>query len=131
MCMIDNGDGQVTMLSQADPVARKAHKCKECGREIALGERYHVDRFIWEGKLETHKVCAHCMVAREWLSDECGGWLFGAVEEDIREHAHSGDYPMGVHRLAVGMAWKWRTPTGKLLPIPKVPQTTHERIHAV
>jgi ribosomal protein S14 len=131
MCMIDDGEGHVTMLSEADPVARKAHECKECGREIALGERYHVDRFIWERKLVTHKVCAHCMVARQWLRDECGGWLFGAVEEDIREHAHSGDYPMGVHRLAVGMAWKWRTPTGKLLPVPKVPQTTHERIHAV
>lgn len=79
MCMLDNGDGMVTMLSQAEPVARKAHKCKECGREIAPGERYHVDRFIWEGELNTHKVCAHCMVAREWLSDECGGWLFGVV----------------------------------------------------
>jgi len=48
MCMLDDSEGHVTMLSEADPVARKAHKCKECGREIALGERYHVDRFIWE-----------------------------------------------------------------------------------
>lgn len=131
MCMLDDGDGCVTPLSEADPVARKAHKCKECGREIAAGERYHVDRFVWEGDLHTHKTCAHCMVAREWLRDECGGFLFGAVEEDLREHCFSGDYPMGLHRLAVGMAWNWRTPTGKLLPVPKVPQTTHERIHAV
>ncbi len=131
MCMLDDGDGCVTPLSEADPVARKAHKCKECGREIAAGERYHVDRFVWEGDLHTHKTCAHCMVAREWLRDECGGFLFGAVEEDLREHCFSGDYTMGLHRLAVGMAWNWRTPTGKLLPVPKVPQTTHERIHGV
>jgi hypothetical protein len=131
MCMIDyDGDGRVTLLSQATPVARKAHKCRECRREIAIGERYHVDRFVWEGRLDTHKTCAHCMVAREWLRQECGGYLFGGVEEDIREHAHNGDYPMGVHRLAVGMAWKWRTPTGKMLPIPAVPPTTHERLAA-
>ena len=67
------------------------------------------------------------MIVRQWLSDECGGWLYGAIEEDIREHAHNGIYPMGVHRLAVGMAWKWRTPRGVMLPIPRVPQTTHER----
>lgn len=130
MCMLDYADGQVTMLSEATPKARKAHKCRECARVIEPGERYHVDRYIWEGRLETHRTCAHCMVARQWLGAECGGWLFGDVEEDIREHAHNGRYPMGVHRLAVGMAWKWRTPSGKLLPVPKMPQTTHERLHA-
>lgn len=124
--MIDDGDGAVTMLSTADPVARKDHKCRECFRVIHVGERYHVDRFLWEGKLDTFKVCAHCMVARKWLSGECGGWLFGEVEEDIRDHANSGGYPIGVIRLAVGMGWKWRTPRGRLLPVPRVPQTTHE-----
>ena len=128
MCMFNDGDGAVTMLSEADPVARKDHKCRECGRVIERGERYHVDRFVWEGKLDAHKTCAHCMVAREWLRQECGGYLFGGVEEDIREHAHNGDYPMGVYRLAVGMAWKWRTPRGRMLPLPAVPMTTHERL---
>jgi len=127
MCMMDDAEGQVTLLSRADPVARKAHKCKECGREIAVGEQYHVDRFVWEGEMHNHKVCAHCMVARKWLSDECGGWVYGSIEEDVREHAQSGGYPMSVCRLAVGMAWNWRSPKGRLLPIPKVPPTTHER----
>lgn len=130
MCMFDDGDGAVTMLSAADPVARKTHKCRECGRTIEPGERYHVDRFLWEGSLDTHKTCGHCMVARQWLQDECGGYLFGAVEEDIREHAHNGMYPMGLHRLAVGMAWKWRTPRGRMLPLPTAPMTTHERLQA-
>jgi hypothetical protein len=126
MCMLDDSDGLVTMLSTADPVARKEHKCRECFRTIQAGERYHVDRFVFEGRLEAHKVCSHCMVAREWLSTECGGWLFGGVEEDIREHVHNGAYSIGVYRMAVGMAWKWRTPSGKMLPIPSVPKTTHE-----
>lgn len=127
MCMIDNGDGVVTMLSEANPRARIAHRCKECGRTIEPGEQYHADRFIWDGKLHNHKTCAHCMVARGWLWNECGGWLYGAVEEDIREHAYEG-YPMDVRRLAIGMQWKWRTPSGRLLPVPAVPLTTHERL---
>lgn len=125
MCMIDDGDGHVTMLSEADPVARKWHRCRECGRKIHPRERYHVDRFMWDGKLDTFKTCAHCMVARTWLRDECGGWLFGCVEEDIRSHAHEG-YPMGVRRLAVGMEWQWRAPSGRLLPVPKMPMTSFD-----
>jgi len=131
MCMIDDVEGHVTEINVTTPRARREHYCAECGRVIGAGERYERNVHVWDGAMICHKTCEHCLVARQWLQDECGGWLFGAVEEDIREHAHSGDYPMGVHRLAVGMAWKWRTPTGKLLPVPKVPQTTHERIHAV
>ena len=125
MCMIDDGDGYVTMLSQADPVARKAHQCKECWREIAPGERYRVERFVFEGAMSVHKVCTHCQVGREWLSAECGGWTYGGIAEDIREHTFNGHYEMGVHRLAVGMAWKWRTPSGRMLPVPTMPATSH------
>jgi hypothetical protein len=128
MCMIEFGDGPVTMLSQADPVARKPHKCNECGRQIEIRERYHVDRFVWEGKLETHKTCAHCVVARNWLNDECGGWIYGEVLNDFREHVAYGGYPMAVARIAIGMRWQWRSPAGRLLPIPGAPPTTHEMI---
>lgn len=131
MCMINEEYDNVTMLGEAAPVARQEHKCRECFRVILAGERYHVDRFVWEGSLDTFKTCAHCMVARDWLGDECGGWLFSSVEEDIREHAHSGKYPIDVIRIAVGMAWKWRAPSGRLLPIPKRPQTKHERLTGV
>lgn len=126
MCMFDDGDGAVEMIGQAWHVARQDHKCLECARVISRGERYYRERYKFDGSITNHKTCAHCMVARGWLQDECGGWLYRGVEEDIREHAHNGGYPMGVHRLAVGMAWKWRAPSGKMLPIPKLPLTTHE-----
>lgn len=111
------------MLSEAYRRAIKPHKCRECCRAIDPGETYHVDRFVWDGKFDAFKTCSHCMVVRGWLYDECGGWCFGAVREDISEHAYSGGYTMGVYRLAVGMRWKWRTPSGKLLPLPKSPKT--------
>lgn len=127
MCMIDDSDGAVTMIREATHVARKAHKCRECFREIQPGETYRAEFYTCDGARTLHKTCAHCMVARQWLLDECGGFLFGGVEEDLREHCHNGVYPMSVHRLAVGIAWRWRTPSGRLLPVPSVPPTTHER----
>jgi len=126
MCMIDSADSQVRMLFEAKLIARKAHKCRECRRAILPGERYSIERYISEGKFHAHKVCAHCDIVRQWLLDECGGWCYTAIEDDIREHACSGDYRAPVLRLAVGMAWQWRTPRGRLLPVPQVPETTHD-----
>jgi hypothetical protein len=128
MCMYDDGDGQVTMIRDGKfRMARKAHRCHECRRQIEAGESYHAEAYYFDSKFTEHKTCAHCMVARGWLQDECGGWLYGAIEEDIREHCRSGyAYPVGVHRLAVGMAWKWRRKDGSLMPIPARPMTTHE-----
>jgi hypothetical protein len=116
--MIDGGDGMVTPIGDpTDYVARKEHKCNECLRKIQPGEKYTRERFVWEGKAQTHKTCAHCMMARGWLHHNCGGWLYGAVEEDIREHAYE-NYGGYVKRLAVGMRWKWRAPSGRMLPVP-------------
>ena len=129
MCMIDGSDGLVTVLSESDPIANKQHMCAECFRNISPGEQYHVDRYVFDGEFSNHKTCAHCMVARAWLQAECGGWLYCGVEEDVRDHVTNGyTYPVGVYRLVVGMSRKWRTPRGKLLPIPKLPQTTHARV---
>jgi hypothetical protein len=123
MCMADDAD-RCTVLHNRQMKARKSHKCKECHRTIRAGETYTVERLISDGFASTHKTCAHCMVAREWLGDECGGWIYGGVEEDYREHATSGHYPMSVIRLAVGMDHQWITRKGALMPIPQCPPTT-------
>ena len=130
MCLVHDADGNVELLSESSPAAKIEHKCNECHRIISPGERYHNERFIWDGRFSIHKTCAHCMVIRCWLNDECGGWLYGAVGEDIIEHAANGGYPIGVYRLAVGVKWKWRSRSGKLLPVPVMPKTTHERMRA-
>lgn len=132
MCMIDDCDERVTMVSSGDVTARREHKCDECYRVIRHGERYRRDAFVSEGEFHHHKTCGHCMVARQWLSDECGGWMYGGVEEDVRDHCTGyGEYPFGVHRLAVGMRNRWTRRNGALMPIPVLPPTTHERMAAL
>ena len=127
MCMVDDSDGSVTEISGLlQRMARVTHTCKECCRTIDKGETYFVESYVFDGDFHTHKTCAHCKVARDWLQAECGGWLYEGVEEDIREHVFSRMYPMSLARIAVGMQWKWRTPKGRLMPIPAMPQTTHE-----
>lgn len=125
MCRYDNGDGFVTELGMSSPIARVTHKCRECLRTINPGERYVVDRFVHDGRFTAHKVCQHCHAARGWLSDECGGWVYGEVADDILEHARDG-YGWPVKRLAVGIANKWQAPSGRLLPVPAIPLTTME-----
>ena len=127
MCMVDDGAGAVTEITGLlKRVARVAHWCNECCRLIEKGETYFVESYVFEGDFTTHKTCAHCKIARDWLQAECGGWLYGGVEGDIREHVFSRMYPMALARIAVGMQWEWRTPKGRLLPIPAMPQTTHK-----
>lgn len=132
MCMVDfDRDDFVTVIEDGHyVVARKIHKCNECRRAILPGERYHTEAYVFEGKFKRHKTCEHCMVARGWLHNECGGWLYGQVEEDIREHCHEGHYPFALYRIAVAMSQHWLTPAGDLRPVPKIPQTTHERMRA-
>lgn len=46
--------------------------CRECGREIGTGEVYEVVSGRWDGYFSTHATCAHCLKAREWLSESMG-----------------------------------------------------------
>lgn len=129
MCMIDDGDGRVTHLGAKYVLALKDHKCQECHRVIQASERYYREKYVFDGGFTCHKTCSHCMVVRNWLSDECGGWVYGGVEEDAREHCFSGGYRMDLYRAVIGMANLWRTPSGKILPVPN-PITTSDDIRA-
>lgn len=131
MCMVDfDGDGFVTPIEDGHYVgARKIHRCAECRRAIVSGERYHTEAHVFEGRFTRHKTCTHCMVAREWLRQECGGWIYREVRADILEHCQEGRYPFALYRIAVGMSQHWLTAAGDLRPIPSLPQTTHERMN--
>ncbi len=128
MCMVDDADGYVTVLSEAHRKARKAHKCSECHRQIEAGETYLVEGTLYDGEKKTHKTCQHCEVVREWLRDECGGFLYGGIEEDIREHAWEG-YGIRVKMMAVGMERFWRRKDGRMWPLPRIPKASgHDRL---
>lgn len=123
MCNIDDGDF-CTVLHDATPKARKPHICSECGRTIEHGETYRHHATLYEGRIETHKCCAHCDVARDWLFAQCDGWSFNTVREEIIEHYHEGYTQLG--RFAVSLRRRWRGFRGQLLPIPGRPPTSLE-----
>jgi hypothetical protein len=67
-------------------IARKIHKCHECGREIAPGEKYENLSGMCEGDFLTHKTCADCLSIRDAFY--CHGWQFETVLENLRDYIH-------------------------------------------
>ena len=75
-------------------MARKPHKCSECGSTIRPGEMYEHVQGIWNGCPETYKTCPHCLGFREYVMAhvpcfclEYGNMLEGATET-LRAYAH-------------------------------------------
>lgn len=123
MCDFDHEETCV-VLHDVSRRARKPHVCNECRRVIAAGETYSNLCVLFDGTKETHRICSHCLVAREWLRLECGGYAFEHVREDTIEHYHEGYTQLG--RLAAGIRRRWLGFKRALLPIPTRPPTTHE-----
>src|SRR5690606_34021390 len=91
MCMVDDCE-QSIVHTTTDRKARRQHKCCECGRAIEPGEHYRVVSGISsEHEPFRYKVCGHCAVAQDWLSDNCGGFVYTMLREDIEEHVD--EYP--------------------------------------
>lgn len=121
MCMADSGEGP-DFFSDSEQKARKQLKCLECRRVIEIGETYRRYFGIHEGEAFTGKICQHCEVPAQWLSINCGGYMFEAILEDFREHA-SEYRRMDIARIAVMARNKWRSPRrGVLLPVPTLPR---------
>jgi hypothetical protein len=127
--MIDSSDGPCTVLREKHQKARKSHRCTECIRTIVRGETYLHETTLFDGNISTHKICPHCQAVRSWLAAECGGWVYGCVEEDLRQHVWEGVYPRALARAAVCMKQSWRNAKGELRPVPDLnPCLTHQPI---
>lgn len=127
--MVDYADDCEPTITRTDAIrkARKEHRCNECHRVIEKGEPYRYMTYVEiRYKYGKHLICQHCQIVCQWLSAECGGYLYETVYEDVREHVTEG-YGMGVARLAAGMNMRWRH-HGKLMRLPKLPATTHQRM---
>lgn len=77
---------------RAEPIARKAHRCEECGGVIAPGERYERVFGVWErGRPEVFKTCPRCIALRDWVSAHvpCFCWAHGNIRDDAIETARS------------------------------------------
>ena len=77
----------------SEPVARKRHKCCECGSPIEKGEKHFVCTGKWNGEAPTtrrqHLLCMEaCMFIRDEFNDgECIGFgdlydSFGQMRRD-------------------------------------------------
>lgn len=125
MCMADYNDDPATVYSSKECRSRKDRKCDECSRKIAIGERYQNTFMVYDGRGSTWITCEHCVVGMRWLADNCGGFLHGAVWEDVHEHVR--EYPTlapYLMRLVVGHQRQWkRFDRAGLMRIPSVPPT--------
>jgi len=65
------------------PVARKEHKCCECGEMIKKGQKYQKAIGKWDGDFDTYKTCMTCLKIREAYCPN--GSYFGGLAEAISD----------------------------------------------
>ena len=80
-----------SIYNRAQHVARKQHKCSECGRAIEPGQQYESTFGVWDGRADTFKTCARCVAMREWVKAHvpCLCWAHGNMKEDVIETARA------------------------------------------
>lgn len=73
-------------VSKKMHVARKEHRCEECGRPIHPGERYEYTCGKWEGDVSVFKVCPRCLAIRAYVTDHvpCFCWAYGNMRDDAK-----------------------------------------------
>lgn len=64
---------------EAQPIARKEHRCCECGGIIKVGERYERVEGLWDDVWATFKTCLPCVRIRNEFCPT------GFVFEELRE----------------------------------------------
>lgn len=83
-------DGSPEFYSISKPMARKPHKCCECWRLIAPGERYEYAAYKYEGSVGVNKTCGQCAEIRAVFSCGQGGPHYGQLWEEMRDYAFPG-----------------------------------------
>lgn len=118
--MCDFGDDRPEVWRTSIQAARKPYQCDECRREIKIGERYVRDFWVFDGDVGGGITCSHCLVARKWLIENCGGFSPG-LEDLMREHAE--EYPglePELTAVAEGISRRW---DGGTMPVPPMPRS--------
>lgn len=67
MCFCYDGDDP-EFYRESRPVARKEHRCYECGRTICRGERYFHVAGKWD-TVQHFRICETCEKARQVVHD--------------------------------------------------------------
>lgn len=113
MCMVD--DCEPCDLSNVKEMrSRKDRKCDECRGPILAGEIYTRAKFLYDGYWSSFAMCEACKIGpARWLTDQCGGYCFSGVGEDLYEHWEdrfglgvSDAEIIGLGRLVIEMRWR-------------------------
>jgi len=98
-------------------VARKEHRCSDCGRTIRPGEQYR--RGVgFDGTAWTWKDCRHCHAV---LNEYDLPWDGEYNADTFHEWAHDGARDLREARAQAGYRNQWRTAQGNLWPLPNDP----------
>jgi hypothetical protein len=99
-CDFDNAP---EFYNSSRPLAKKAHKCDECGRIINRGERYERATGKWDGEVSTAKTCVYCLMARDLIESValCFCWEHGNLHNNIIGWLDDSNVPPGV-AMAIG-----------------------------
>jgi len=85
---IDDGD-PVECYEIKHVIARKVHKCSECGGEIKKGQKYHRAKYVADERWYQFKTCGSCyQMAMDFC---CGSVPHGFLWETLEQYM--GFYP--------------------------------------
>jgi len=78
----DGDDGYIELFEQKIVKCRKEHRCEECRRVIAKGNKCERTSGLWEGSFMASHTCLDCMYIRNGLA--CDGQpALGMLWEEI------------------------------------------------
>lgn len=124
MCSVDYDDPP-DFWAERCLRAAKQHQCGECARTIEPGETYWRAASKYNDRIGTYKTCVHCRVGHDWMQENCGGWQYYALADEMDEHIN--EYPMlayGLLRIQIGLRRKWRRfDLAGLMPIEPIPRS--------
>lgn len=87
-----------SFYNESYPKARKQHRCCECGRAIAKGEKYRRVSGKWEGDLATYSTCRRCcymhaVVVQHEHQEGCTGPEAHCPIGEVRSYCAEVDIP--------------------------------------
>jgi len=97
-CVWVDNEGGPEFMKTTTPIARKEHLCSECRRDILKGEKYRIDRGVWDGEFSSHKICLDCLSLREEFF--CDGWTYEHIWDDMHMFINECRGDIGDDRLA-------------------------------
>lgn len=87
---VDDGD-KAKVATTKVRTARKTHKCNECNGQIAIGEKYEINRGLFGDGWSEFKTCSICKEIRDHFL--CG-WYYGGVWEELDSYFMDEDFPL-------------------------------------